>query len=93
MIQLQARVTVAKLKAIVQTVPKALGGKMQVKRVKPTYEEQTIKPDEDYDGLSAVIVEPKPRPLFVSSLTDEITNHIVVNADFAPGGSLEETPE
>ena len=86
MINLQAKVAVAKLKGIVQTVPKELGGKMQVKRVAPTYEEQTIKADEDYDGLSAVVVEPKPRPLMETFCTDVMANHIVVSCTLQPGG-------
>lgn len=96
MIHLVAKVRVSKLAGQVATVPKEVGGKLQVKRVEPTYEEQTITYDEDYDGLSYVIVGPKPRPLFVGSLTDEIANPIVSAvcfADITETSLIEETEE
>lgn len=91
---LRAKVALKNLKAVVLTVPKALGGKMQVKTVYPTYEDQYITADEDYDGLSLVVVKPKPRPLFEGSLTDEIANHIVSAmcfADITETSLIEET--
>lgn len=94
MINLIAKVEVKKLFGQVATVPKAMGGKMQVKTVYPTYEEQRITADtdteENYMGLSLVIVKPKPRPYMEAFCTDIPANHIVVATDFAPGGILAE---
>jgi hypothetical protein len=91
LIQLKAKVAVVKLRGIVQTVPKTLGAKLQVKTVFPAYEEQHITADEDYDGLSLVVVMPKPRPLQETFLTSGYYNLVVSANDFAPGGSLELT--
>lgn len=92
MINLIAKVAVKKLVGQVATVPKALGGKMQVKTVEPEYVEQRITADEDYDGLSMVIVMPKPRPLQETFVTTGYYNLIVSANDFTPGGILEESP-
>lgn len=84
MIPLNAKIAVKKLKGVARTVPKALGGKLQVKRVEPTYEEQVVTFDEEeYDGLSMVIVGAKPRPITETVLTDVIANHIVSAVCFA----------
>lgn len=97
MIHLTARVKVVKLTGQLATVPKEIGGKLQVKRVDPTYEEQIVTYDKDkYDGLSTVVVGPKPLPLFVSTMTDEIENHIVSSiclSDNTETSLIEETEQ
>lgn len=90
---LRAKVALKNLTGVVLTVPKAVGGNMQVKTVYPTYEDQYITADtdtdENYMGLSLVIVKPKPRPLNESFLTDGYYNLIASANDFTPGGILE----
>jgi len=80
---LRAKVALKNLTGVVLTVPKALGGRMQVKTVYPTYEDQYITADEDYDGLSLVVVKPKPRPISETVATDVMKNHIVSAVCFA----------
>lgn len=93
MIHLTARVKVVKLTGQVATVPKEIGGKLQIKRVEPTYGEQIVTyDDEEYDGLSYVIVGPKPRPLQETFLTSGYYNLVVSANNFTPGGILEESP-
>lgn len=92
MIHLTARVKVVKLTGQVATVPKEVGGQLQIKRVEPAYHEQTVTYDEDYDGLSYVVVGAKPRPLQETFLTSGYYNLVVSANNFAPGGILEESP-
>lgn len=53
-----------------KAVPATVGGaKLQAKTAIPNHTEQTIKPDDDYDGLAVVTVKAVPRvPAFSVSV-------------------------
>lgn len=88
MISLKGRISLRKIKGQVRIIPSVGNLLLQVKRVFPTYEQQTITPDETegYLGLSAVIIEPKDKPLIEVEATNNLKNHIVSDLTFLPGG-------
>lgn len=57
-----------------KAVPAAVGGaKLQAKTVFPSHSEQTISPDDDYDGLAVVTVKAVPRiPFCAVSVAEEV---------------------
>lgn len=77
--QLTRRQVWGDLKAVPATVG---GAKLQAKTAFPSHAEQTIKPDDDYDGLAVVTVKPVPKlPACVVSVAEAKSNIVecVVN--------------
>lgn len=73
-------ITPQRLQGNLNAVPTEVGGALlQAKTAWPSHSEQTIKPDDDYDGLALVVVKPVPRlPACVASMTEGIS-HVVEN--------------
>jgi hypothetical protein len=86
LIKLQGKISMKNLAGRLNVVPTTLAGLFQTKRVEPTYEEQVIVADDDYDALSKVIVGPKDRPLMEQFATDEIANHVLLSVEFSRAG-------
>lgn len=61
MITLRGKVSVQRLSGIVNIVPSAGNPPLQAKVVYPSHEEQIVKPDDDYYGLSVVTAVAVPR--------------------------------
>lgn len=55
-------ITPQRLQGNLNVVPTEVGGaSLQAKTAWPSHSEQTIKPDDDYDGLALVVVKPVPK--------------------------------
>lgn len=73
-----------------KAVPAEVGGaKLQAKTAFPSHSEQTIKPDDDYDGLAVVTVKPTPRlPACVASFSEGIHETVENVVNIAVGVSV-----
>lgn len=70
MIKLYGQIAPVRLYGQINKVPsEGSGGPLQAKTAYPSHSEQVIAPDEDYHGLSVVVIKPVPRtPACVASL-------------------------
>ena len=60
--KLNGQITRRQVWGELKAVPATVGGaKLQAKTAFPSHTEQTISPDDDYDGLAVVTVKPVPR--------------------------------
>lgn len=81
MIELRGKISVQRISGSINVVPTSGSPPLQGKVVIPNHDEQLIKPDDEYYGLSVVTVAAVPRiPFAVPSATydkDHICNRIV----------------
>ena len=86
MIKLQGKVKIIRMSGALNVVPTAGNPPLQGKTVIPTHEEQIVKSDEDYYGLSVVTVAAVPRipaaeAFAIVDVTRFVTNHIDIQTE------------
>ena len=83
-------ITPQRLQGNLNVVPTEVGGaSLQAKTVWPSHSEQTIKPDDDYDGLALVVAKPVPRlPACVVSVAEAIAKVVESAVNIAVGTSV-----
>lgn len=95
MIRLEGKITHRKITGRANLVPSKGEVMLQVKRVDPTYEEQTVVADTDdgFAGLSKVIVGPKDKPVIEVIVTDKIANQVLSIGELGAEIIVEDTTE